>query len=153
MIVKEAPLPPTWEQLATFSASLLKQRRVSYHEEDDRIRVMAAIVEAWRRVVADEDVPYLGAADLLGAYWEEMLLDLDTVAVRAKDRDDRARERGDLTPPEKHAAGRTATLAAALRHYHQPYDGTRWGIPRIVFCHRFNQEMRRGREIERMAAA
>ena len=142
-----------WEALARFTRKLLADRRASYHEEDDRIRIMAAIAEVWRCVEAQEDVSCFEEFDQLGAYWFEMLADIEVLAERAKARADRAAARSDVEENHKRATAITAALADTLLHYHRPYHGGSWGTPMIAFCHSINQEFRaRRKQAERHAA-
>lgn len=142
-----------WEALAAFTRKLLYDRRNSYHEEDDRIRVMAAVAEVWRRVEAGQDLPEFDESEVLGAWWSEMLRDIEAMATRAKERADRAATRADVEDSYKRSARTAALLANALLHYHRPWNGEAWGTPLIAFCHGANQQRRaRLKQPERQAA-
>lgn len=142
-----------WEALARFTRKLLADRRNSYHEDDDRIRVMAAIAETWRCVEAQEDVSAYEEFEQLGAYWGEMLADIEVLATRAKARAERAAARSDVEEGYKRGTAITSALADTLLAYHRPYHGGAWGTPMIIFCHMINQEHRAKRkQAERLAA-
>lgn len=147
------PFHGNWEALARFTRKLLADRRNSYHEDDDRIRVMAAIAEAWRRVEAQEDLPDWDEVQALGAFWAEMRADLEELVPRARLRAERAAARSDVDADHKQATDRIAALAECLLFYHRPPDGSASATPLIVHCHAINQATRARRTAaERLAA-
>lgn len=142
-----------WEALARFTRKLLADRRASYHRDDDRIRIMVAIAEVWRRVAAHEDLSCFDESGLLGASWFEMLADIEVLAVRARMRATRADSRQNVDDNVKRATAITAALAETLLHYHRPYHGGSRRTAMIAFCHSVNQDLRaRRKQVERQAA-
>jgi len=97
-----------WTALANFTAKLLADRQEAYHRWDDRVRIMAAIAELWRRVAADEDIDDQDEFNDLGAFWPEMQRDLELLARRARDRADRAASRAGANDRHRLAAENSA---------------------------------------------
>ncbi|RSU31800.1 hypothetical protein [Sphingomonas koreensis] len=139
--------------LARFARKLLADRREQLAEGDDRIRVMTAIAEVWRRVEAKEDLGNYDEFEEFGVYWFEMQHDLEVVAERARARAERIASRSDADERAKRSGAVTSALADALLFYHRPYEGGSGKQPMIAFCHAFNQYARAsGKQLELRAA-
>lgn len=152
-MAKSPPYGGNWPMLAGFARKLLADRRESYPEGDDRIRVMAAIAEVWRRVEAKEDLGNYDEFEEFGVYWFEMQHDLEVVAERARARAERIASGSDAAESAKRSGAVTSALADALLFYHRPYSGGSGKWPMIAFCHSFNQSVRAaGRHLELRAA-